>query len=326
MDVRHGLDPRRPMDGASRTPNRAFLRKTTDAESPCCATDHGAPTEAPEISITGPPPLLSHSEPPELVAITSKSESCSSACPSTVHTHPEEVFFQQLGRLDDSKHERTQIEGSSIRSSSAETESRATFQLPPADTSDWNIYSSRDATPTAWPLPSGTGASEDRKNLLSLLFDDPLEDDAQTAHKDPGTSSGVSAMATLDTGSNSSSSQNVADLGDDGLSVNDDDGYESDRGSSASESITSSVWGFSYENGRRYHKFREGIYNFPNDNSEQEREDMKHAMLSLLCDGQLHFAPFHETPQEILDMGTGTGIWAIESKAGVKPKAHGLVG
>ncbi|KAK0628563.1 S-adenosyl-L-methionine-dependent methyltransferase [Bombardia bombarda] len=68
-----------------------------------------------------------------------------------------------------------------------------------------------------------------------------------------------------------------------------------------------------YENGRRYHRFREGRYNFPNDDIEQQREDMKHAMVKLLC-GQLFFAPIGNHPQEILDMGTGTGIWAIESE------------
>lgn len=44
----------------------------------------------------------------------------------------------------------------------------------------------------------------------------------------------------------------------------------------------------------------------------QQREDMKHAMVKMLC-GQLHFAPIGGHPQEILDIGTGTGIWAIES-------------
>ena len=39
---------------------------------------------------------------------------------------------------------------------------------------------------------------------------------------------------------------------------------------------------------------------------------MKHAMVKLLC-GQLYFAPIGERPNEILDIGTGTGIWAIES-------------
>lgn len=93
----------------------------------------------------------------------------------------------------------------------------------------------------------------------------------------------------------------------------DDDGYDSDSLQSASTSLTSSVRQFAFENGRRYHKFREGVYNFPNDDSEQDREDMKHAMVINLCQ-QLHFAPVGENPQRILDMGTGTGIWAIESR------------
>jgi SAM-dependent methyltransferase len=67
-----------------------------------------------------------------------------------------------------------------------------------------------------------------------------------------------------------------------------------------------------FENGRRYHRFREGTYQFPNDESEQEREAMKHAMVVNLCGGKLHYAPI-ESPQSIIDVGTGTGIWAIDA-------------
>lgn len=42
-----------------------------------------------------------------------------------------------------------------------------------------------------------------------------------------------------------------------------DDGYETDTASGASTSISSSVRDFAFENGRRYHKFREGQYQFP---------------------------------------------------------------
>lgn len=94
-----------------------------------------------------------------------------------------------------------------------------------------------------------------------------------------------------------------------------DGGYESDGNSSASTSAESSVRDYLYENGRRYHSFREGTYNFPNDDVEQEREDMKHAMVKLLCSQKLHFSPLNDHPQQILDIGTGTGIWAIESKS-----------
>lgn len=94
----------------------------------------------------------------------------------------------------------------------------------------------------------------------------------------------------------------------------DDAGYGSDNMSSASTSIGSSVRDYMFENGRRYHSFRAGAYNFPNDDVEQEREDMKHAMVRLLSGQNLHFAPLGDNPQNILDIGTGTGIWAIESK------------
>ena len=93
-----------------------------------------------------------------------------------------------------------------------------------------------------------------------------------------------------------------------------DPGYETDSFGSTSSSLTSSVRNYMYENGRRYHKFREGAYNFPNDETEQDREDMKHTMIVNLCGGRLHFAPIGEKPQNILDMGTGTGIWAMESE------------
>ncbi|KAK4660206.1 hypothetical protein QC762_117040 [Podospora pseudocomata] len=89
-----------------------------------------------------------------------------------------------------------------------------------------------------------------------------------------------------------------------------DDGYGSDTNTTASTSLADSVREFIYENGRRYHKFREGMYNFPNDDVEQQREDMKHQMVKLLC-GKLFFAPL-DRPQQVLDIGTGTGIWAIE--------------
>ncbi|KAI1501872.1 S-adenosyl-L-methionine-dependent methyltransferase [Biscogniauxia marginata] len=90
-----------------------------------------------------------------------------------------------------------------------------------------------------------------------------------------------------------------------------DAGYESDTETTASTSIASTIYNHSFEHGRRYHKFREGRYNFPNDDIEQQREDMKHAMLKMLCQ-KLHFAPIGRNPHEILDVGTGTGIWAIE--------------
>ncbi|GKT51224.1 secondary metabolism regulator LAE1 [Colletotrichum spaethianum] len=90
-------------------------------------------------------------------------------------------------------------------------------------------------------------------------------------------------------------------------------GYESASvaSSNVSTSLASGVRDYDFENRRRYHKYKEGQYHFPNDDVEQEREDMKHAMVVHLCSGKLHSAPL-ENPQKILDVGTGTGIWAID--------------
>jgi hypothetical protein len=72
-------------------------------------------------------------------------------------------------------------------------------------------------------------------------------------------------------------------------------------------SVTSSVYAHSYERGRRYQSFKNGRYPIPNDDLEQNREDMKHAMLMELTGGKLLYAPIGDHPQKILDIGTGTG-------------------
>ncbi|KAH8898842.1 S-adenosyl-L-methionine-dependent methyltransferase [Thozetella sp. PMI_491] len=82
--------------------------------------------------------------------------------------------------------------------------------------------------------------------------------------------------------------------------------------SNASTSLRSSVLEHSYENGRRYHRYRHGRYPIPNDDVEQNRDDMKHAMMLELTDGKLFFSPIGSNPQKIIDLGTGTGIWAVE--------------
>ncbi|KAK2813779.1 hypothetical protein FQN50_000177 [Emmonsiellopsis sp. PD_5] len=77
-------------------------------------------------------------------------------------------------------------------------------------------------------------------------------------------------------------------------------------------SVTSSIKNYVYENGRRYHAFKEGEYLLPNDEDEQERMDISHHTYRLLLDGNLHKAPIPKDVQRVLDLGTGTGIWAME--------------
>jgi SAM-dependent methyltransferase len=67
-----------------------------------------------------------------------------------------------------------------------------------------------------------------------------------------------------------------------------------------------------YENGRRYHAFRTGQYPLPNDDAEQDRLDMMHHIYNMMLGGNLYLAPLPKEIYRILDIGTGTGIWAID--------------
>lgn len=102
-----------------------------------------------------------------------------------------------------------------------------------------------------------------------------------------------------------------------------DSAYGTLAESNRSVSITSSITDYVYENGRRYHAYRSGQYVLPNDEAEQERLDLQHHIWRLLLGGALFTAPLRiprssEPVAEgngdfrILDLGCGTGIWAID--------------
>ncbi|KAH8660063.1 S-adenosyl-L-methionine-dependent methyltransferase [Xylariales sp. PMI_506] len=66
------------------------------------------------------------------------------------------------------------------------------------------------------------------------------------------------------------------------------------------------------ESGRLYHGYKEGKYFLPNDAAEQDRLDLQHEIVRLMFDGWLALAPLPTVPKNVLDIGTGTGIWALE--------------
>lgn len=78
------------------------------------------------------------------------------------------------------------------------------------------------------------------------------------------------------------------------------------------DSHASDVYNFTYENGRRYASTELGHYYMPNDEPEIQRLNQQHWMLTVVKEGRLHNAPLPDRPLKILDVGCGSGIWAIQ--------------
>ncbi|RAH49795.1 class I SAM-dependent methyltransferase [Aspergillus brunneoviolaceus CBS 621.78] len=79
--------------------------------------------------------------------------------------------------------------------------------------------------------------------------------------------------------------------------------------------ISSTVRDYCFENGRRYHAYRNGQYPVPNDQEEQDRLTLLHQLFKSVTGGELHRAPVlrpRHRPQRVLDVGTGTGVWALD--------------
>ncbi|KAL1962533.1 hypothetical protein VTN77DRAFT_9408 [Rasamsonia byssochlamydoides] len=66
------------------------------------------------------------------------------------------------------------------------------------------------------------------------------------------------------------------------------------------------------ENGRMFHGFRKGVYMYPCDEQEQDRLDIFHKVITEARVGnELIRAPLYPNSR-VLDLGCGTGIWAID--------------
>ncbi|KAK1456467.1 hypothetical protein CMEL01_16480 [Colletotrichum melonis] len=100
------------------------------------------------------------------------------------------------------------------------------------------------------------------------------------------------------------------------VQTTDEDG--SLRGESVAPSstiVTDSFLQYRIENGRTYHEYKDGKYYVPNDARENDRLDIQHNMFLLTFDGRLGTAPPNSRGAKVgrvLDLGTGTGIWAVE--------------
>lgn len=90
-----------------------------------------------------------------------------------------------------------------------------------------------------------------------------------------------------------------------------DSAIDADSIFSDTTSLYSSVTKYREENGRRYHAYGSIEHWGPNDERAQDQQDLSHHIWTLALNGKFYLAPV-ENPQNILDLGCGTGIWAID--------------
>ncbi|KAF4773839.1 hypothetical protein HER10_EVM0005210 [Colletotrichum scovillei] len=98
--------------------------------------------------------------------------------------------------------------------------------------------------------------------------------------------------------------------------ITDDDASATGQSvASSSTSLSSSIFDYRLENGRTYHKYKDGKYYVPNDERENGRLDLQHNMFIRTFGNRLGTAPPNDPESKVgrvLDVGTGTGIWAME--------------
>ncbi|OTB14301.1 hypothetical protein K445DRAFT_319112 [Daldinia sp. EC12] len=83
---------------------------------------------------------------------------------------------------------------------------------------------------------------------------------------------------------------------------------------SSTASLTESILEYRTLNGRTYSSGKHGSDKYwgPNDERQNEAMDMNHHFLTLCLGGNLFLAPLKDDIEKVLDIGTATGLWAID--------------
>ncbi|KAH6974152.1 S-adenosyl-L-methionine-dependent methyltransferase [Ilyonectria sp. MPI-CAGE-AT-0026] len=99
------------------------------------------------------------------------------------------------------------------------------------------------------------------------------------------------------------------------LDLEDDDRDSAiDSGSliSSTISLSESIFDYRKLHGRTYQNTKTAEYWAPNDEKQNDGLDLIHNACLMLMDDKLFLAPLEKSPGRVLDVGTGTGIWAID--------------
>ncbi|KAK2749868.1 hypothetical protein FQN57_005284 [Myotisia sp. PD_48] len=129
-------------------------------------------------------------------------------------------------------------------------------------------------------------ADNSSRHIYDQLGDSPLEVESDLQRDDQSSDAGGSSNGQLDD------------------STPEEDGANSNSTKSLSDHVIQVV----EENGRRYCN---DTYFMPNDETEQIRLSITHQIYLMLLEGQLTKIPLPSSTSRILDIGSGTGDWAM---------------
>ncbi|KAG7284541.1 hypothetical protein NEMBOFW57_010917 [Staphylotrichum longicolle] len=100
-----------------------------------------------------------------------------------------------------------------------------------------------------------------------------------------------------------------------------DSGGEDEESLRSTTSLAESIFDYRKIHGRTFQNSKTTEYWGPNDDRQNAGLDIAHHFITMLKDDLLFEAPIDPPPTKILDVGTGTGIWAIDM-ADAYPAAH----
>ncbi|KAI3326454.1 S-adenosyl-L-methionine-dependent methyltransferase [Xylariaceae sp. AK1471] len=104
--------------------------------------------------------------------------------------------------------------------------------------------------------------------------------------------------------------------------IDDGDSALGNEAASTTASLSASILEYRTFHGRTYHSLQGTAEHWtPNDDVHLQSMDCVHHCLTLLLDDKLYLAPIAEDAIKVLDIGCGTGIWAIDF-ADAHPKAE----
>jgi SAM-dependent methyltransferase len=166
---------------------------------------------------------------------------------------------------------------------------------------------SKQADPSSAEPPASDTSSHFTSKQIPTISEQPATASAEASASDASSQYTTEPYLFSDAASRTSEAGSVITADD--LS---DEGYAASNTTSYLSSIASDIRKGVTENGRVYPNYGKNMYGMPMDEQELDRNDFQHHKWLLLLDGKLHLAPISDSIQRILDLGTGTGIWALD--------------